>query len=89
MEPIPRIIRDFEDGVLDVAVGVSLRNLLATKLHCDVMRVTKKFSGWRCVGKQSFRPAVLQDGKAARVRKALYWFKPNLAIGVSKNNLSL
>jgi len=76
VEPTARIITDFEDGVLDVGVGVGLRNLLATKLHCDVMRVTKKFSGWRCVGKQAFRPVVHQDGRTTRVRAAIVCFKP-------------
>lgn len=63
----PRIINDFDDGVLDAQPGIGLRQLLATKLRCEVMRVSKKFSGWACVGKRSFRPMRYQDGRAARV----------------------
>ncbi|CAM9701474.1 unnamed protein product, partial [Hapterophycus canaliculatus] len=67
-----RIISDFDEGVLDAAAGVSLRTLLASKLHCDVMRVSKKFKGWACVGKRSFRPVYHLDGRTARAKGALF-----------------
>lgn len=67
----PRIISDFDEGVLDAAPGVSLRTLLASKLHCDVMRVSKKFKGWACVGKRSFRPVHHLDGRTAKVRAGI------------------
>ena len=62
-----RIINDFDDGVLDAPPGVGLRQLLASKLRCEVMRVSKKFCGWACVGKRSFRPVRHPDGRASRV----------------------
>ena len=62
-----RIINDFDDGVLNAPPGVGLRQLLASKLRCEVMRVSKKFCGWACVGKRSFRPVRHPDGRASRV----------------------
>lgn len=65
----PRIITDFDEGVLDAPPGVGLRLLLASKINCEVMRVSKKFCGWACVGKRSFRPVHYPDGRTSRVRR--------------------
>ena len=35
-------------------VGITLRSLLADKLLCDPMRISKKFAGKACVGKQVY-----------------------------------
>ena len=49
------IIRDFQDGIIDNAeIGITLRSLLADKLLCDPMRISKKFAGKACVGKQVY-----------------------------------
>merc|ERR1711991_1131549 len=49
------IIRDFQDGIIQSAeVGITLRSLLADKLLCDPMRISKKFAGKACVGKQVY-----------------------------------
>ena len=49
------VIRDFQEGVLHNAeVGITLRSLLADKLLCDPMRISKKFAGKACVGKQVY-----------------------------------
>ena len=49
------VIRDFQDGVIHNAeVGITLRSLLADKLLCDPMRISKKFAGKACVGKQVY-----------------------------------
>lgn len=50
------IIRNFERGLLNISPGTSLRNFLAEKLHCDPMRITKKFAGDSSVGKRVFHP---------------------------------
>ncbi|CBN77231.1 conserved unknown protein [Ectocarpus siliculosus] len=61
-----RVVRDFEEGVLDAPAGAGLRKLLASKLGCDLMRVSKKFSGWACVGRRGFQPVRHPDGRASR-----------------------
>lgn len=66
-----RIISDFDDGVLDAPVGIGLRQVLASKLRCEVMRVSKKFRGWQCVGKRNFQPVFYHDGRTAKVRRRL------------------
>ena len=44
------IIKFFQDGVLAIAAGSTLRSFLAEKLHCDPMRVSKKLSGTHFAG---------------------------------------
>ena len=49
------VIRDFQDGIINNAeIGITLRSLLADKLLCDPMRISKKFAGKACVGKQVY-----------------------------------
>lgn len=50
------IIREFERGMLDCAPGTTLRSYLSEKLHCDPMRITKKFAGDASIGKRVFTP---------------------------------
>lgn len=35
--------------------GTTLRNFLSKLLNCDPMRISKKFVGNKCIGKQIFR----------------------------------
>jgi len=51
-----RIIAHFNRGLLNIAPGSTLRCLLSEKLNCDPMRITKKFAGASCIGKQVFQP---------------------------------
>ena len=53
---VARVIRDFSNGTLDVPAGTTLRSFLSAKLHCDPMRITKKFTGDACIGKRVFHP---------------------------------
>eukprot|EP00633_Aureoumbra_lagunensis_P009134 CAMPEP_0197309308 /NCGR_PEP_ID=MMETSP0891-20130614/7880_1 /TAXON_ID=44058 ORGANISM="Aureoumbra lagunensis, Strain CCMP1510" /NCGR_SAMPLE_ID=MMETSP0891 /ASSEMBLY_ACC=CAM_ASM_000534 /LENGTH=378 /DNA_ID=CAMNT_0042794297 /DNA_START=534 /DNA_END=1670 /DNA_ORIENTATION=+ len=50
------IIREFERGMLNCAPGTTLRSFLSDKLHCDPMRITKKFAGDASIGKRVFTP---------------------------------
>lgn len=50
------IINDFTKGFLPLAPGTTLRSYLSEKLNCDPMRITKKFAGASCIGKQVFQP---------------------------------
>ena len=50
------IIREFERGMLTCAPGTTLRSFLSEKLHCDPMRITKKFAGDASIGKRVFAP---------------------------------
>ena len=52
---VERVIRDFNGGLLDAAPGTTLRSYLSAKLNCDPMRISKKFVGTNCIGKQVFR----------------------------------
>jgi hypothetical protein len=56
---VGRIISDFSTGLLPVAAGTTLRSYLSDKLHCDPMRITKKFTGASSIGKRVFRPIAL------------------------------
>jgi len=50
---VARVIKDFNSGYLDAPAGTTLRTYLSEKLHCDPMRITKKFTGEACIGKVS------------------------------------
>ncbi len=43
--------------MLPIAPGTTLRSYLSDMLSCDPMRITKKFAGASCIGKQVFTPA--------------------------------
>ena len=49
-----RLILHFEAGLLPLENGATLRAFLSKKLNCDPMRISKKFAGARCLGKQIF-----------------------------------
>jgi len=67
---VARVIQDFNIGFLDAPAGTTLRTYLSEKLHCDPMRITKKFTGDACIGKRVFHPAVRCAGNAAIIDKA-------------------
>ena len=47
-----RYIHYFSSGLLALPDGKTLRASLAEKLHCDPMRITKKYAGASCLGSQ-------------------------------------
>mmetsp|Transcript_7871 Transcript_7871/g.24148 ORF Transcript_7871/g.24148 Transcript_7871/m.24148 type:complete len:514 (+) Transcript_7871:127-1668(+) len=49
-----RLIRDFDAGLLQLENGATLRAFLSKKLNCSAMRISKKFAGEKCLGKQIF-----------------------------------
>ncbi|KAJ1420808.1 hypothetical protein B484DRAFT_332962, partial [Ochromonadaceae sp. CCMP2298] len=51
-----KIIDLFNQGMLPIIAGTTLRTYLSDKLRCDPMRITKKFAGASCIGKQVFTP---------------------------------
>jgi hypothetical protein len=51
-----KIIECFNLGILSTKPGVTLRNYLSARLQCDPMRITKKYTGPSCIGKQIFQP---------------------------------
>lgn len=55
-----RLIREFKDGLLPLSDGTTLRTFLATLLNCDPMRISKKFVGANCIGKQVFRKRAIE-----------------------------
>lgn len=48
---VEALIDEFRIGVLPLKDGTTLRNFLSKLLHCDPMRISKKFVGAQCVGK--------------------------------------
>ena len=62
-----RVILDFNRGYLEAPDGTALRTYLSERLHCDPMRITKKFTGDSCIGKRVFHPAVRCGGNAALI----------------------
>ncbi len=65
-----RVIQDFNSGYLNAPAGTTLRSYLSDKLHCDPMRITKKFTGDSCIGKRVFHPAVRCPSNTAAIDKA-------------------
>jgi hypothetical protein len=51
-----KMIQLFNQGLLPIQSGTTLRSYLSKQLQCNPMRVTKKFSGSSCIGKQIFQP---------------------------------
>ena len=54
-----RLINEFKSGLLPLTDGTTLRNFLSKLLNCDPMRISKKFVGNNCIGKQVFRRRVV------------------------------
>ena len=50
-----RLIQEFKSGLLPLSDGTTLRTFLSKLLNCDPMRISKKFVGGNCIGKQVFR----------------------------------
>jgi len=50
-----RLIQEFKSGLLPLTDGTTLRTFLSKLLNCDPMRISKKFVGGNCIGKQVFR----------------------------------
>jgi len=67
---VARVIQDFNSGFLNAPAGTTLRSYLSEKLHCDPMRITKKFTGDACIGKRVFHPAVRCASNANAIDKA-------------------
>lgn len=67
---VERIIHDFENGLLPVSVGVTLRGYLSEKLNCDPMRITKKFTGDASIGKRIFHPCERTPATADSLERA-------------------
>ena len=59
-----KLIEVFNAGYLIIPSGTTLRSFLSEKLCCDPMRITKKFSGSSCIGKQVYNccdPSVTKE----------------------------
>jgi len=67
---VARVIQDFNSGFLNAPAGTTLRTYLSDKLHCDPMRITKKFTGEACIGKRVFHPAVRCPSSAPSIDRA-------------------
>jgi hypothetical protein len=50
-----QLIYEFKAGLLPLTDGTTLRTFLSKLLNCDPMRISKKFVGGNCIGKQVFR----------------------------------
>lgn len=51
-----RLVSAFNQGLLPLQVGTTLRCFLSDKLNCDPMRISKKFAGSSSIGKQVYTP---------------------------------
>ena len=60
----------FKEGLLPLERGTMLRLYLSQKLNCEPMRITKKFTGGGCIGKQVFRPCCPTPESQVRVMQA-------------------
>lgn len=62
-----RLINLFKSGLLPLTDGTTLRNFLSKLLNCDPMRISKKFVGNNCIGKQVFRRKVSEVERLTEV----------------------
>ncbi|POM60778.1 hypothetical protein PHPALM_30338 [Phytophthora palmivora] len=60
----------FKEGLLPLERGTMLRLYLSQKLNCEPMRITKKFTGGECIGKQVFRPCSPTPDSRVRIMQA-------------------
>lgn len=60
----------FKEGLLPIDRGTMLRLYLSQKLNCEPMRITKKFTGVECIGKQVFRPCHATPEARVRMMQA-------------------
>ncbi|GMF39526.1 unnamed protein product [Phytophthora fragariaefolia] len=60
----------FKEGLLPLERGTMLRLYLSQKLNCEPMRITKKFTGGECIGKQVFRPCSPTPESRVRIMQA-------------------
>lgn len=58
-----RLIQEFKAGLLPLTEGTTLRTFLSELLNCDPMRISKKFVGSNCIGKQVFRRRTADVGR--------------------------
>lgn len=66
-----RLIWYFHQGLLTIPQGTMLRLYLSDRLHCEPMRITKKFKGPRnCVGKQFYAPHSAQSTMVQQMKTA-------------------
>ena len=68
-EYVARVIRDFNTGHLNAPAGTTLRTYLSEKLHCDPMRITKKFTGDSCIGKRVYHPVAKCPNNEEEIEK--------------------
>lgn len=64
------IIDNFNKGYLCISPGTTLRSYLSDQLNCDPMRITKKFAGAACIGKQVFHPCERTPDVLAAMQRA-------------------
>ena len=57
-----RLVHEFRVGCIPLAEGVTLRSFLAKMLNCDPMRISKKFVGQNCIGKQVYKRRTIDQG---------------------------
>ena len=67
---VTQVIHDFSSGYLNAPAGTTLRSYLSSKLQCDPMRITKKYTGDACIGKRVFHPTVRSMNNSAAIDKA-------------------
>lgn len=65
-----QLITYFKEGLLPLERGTMLRLYLSQKLNCEPMRITKKFTGGECIGKQVFRPCSPTPDSRVRIMQA-------------------
>mmetsp|Transcript_15200 Transcript_15200/g.14597 ORF Transcript_15200/g.14597 Transcript_15200/m.14597 type:complete len:875 (+) Transcript_15200:164-2788(+) len=88
-----RLILEFKMGLLPLTDGTTLRTFLSKLLNCDPMRISKKFVGGNCIGKQVFRRReveleMLTNDQIENNRKELSDLERQFLERVAQNNRS-
>ena len=88
-----RLIQEFKAGLLPLTDGTTLRTFLSKLLNCDPMRISKKFVGSNCIGKQVFRRRGAEvnnmtDADVSRTRSELGELERKFLARVAQNKSS-
>jgi hypothetical protein len=67
-----KLITEFQKGTLPLAQGTTLRAFLSSILNCDPMRISKKFAGDSCIGKQVFKECTADTLSNMQLVQELY-----------------
>lgn len=83
-----KLVYEFRIGYIPLSDGITMRTFLSKLLNCDPMRISKKFVGNNCIGKQVYkrRTVDMPDNYLLNCRKELQALEKKFNARVSQPN---